>query len=132
MQSRKQLNKWTSQATAYLAALVFAVAAVAKLGGWMSDAFAAWGYSIGLMIAVGVVELTGAIGLVYERLRGWAALILGIVMLGAVATHLSHGDTDLVVVPIAMLVLLSYVFASHSIAPEPTARRHVVATEVEV
>ncbi len=55
--------------------------------------FERWGYPAGFHWLVGVLELLGGILLFVPRLAGYAAVMLGTVMLGAFLTHLVHGET---------------------------------------
>jgi uncharacterized membrane protein YphA (DoxX/SURF4 family) len=50
------------------------------------------GYPVAFMYVVMAVEIAGALGLLVARLRVAAAILLGLVMLGAMATHAHNGD----------------------------------------
>ncbi len=56
----------------------------------MLDNFAAWGYPSGFHYVVGLAEVAGAIGLFLRPLARYAALGLGLLMIGAFATHIMH------------------------------------------
>lgn len=49
--------------------------------------FANWGYPNGFHFVVGAAEVAGAIGLFLRPVAKYAALLLGVVMLGAFGTH---------------------------------------------
>lgn len=78
----------------YLLALVFALSGGAKLLAlpFETEAFARWGYPLEFMYLTGALELAGAVGLLLRRLSAFAALGLAMLMLGAVGTHLLHGE----------------------------------------
>lgn len=114
---------------ALISASVFWAAAVAKLSGSMNHQFEAWGYDARLALVIGVVELLGAIGLLLPRTAGWSALGLGVLMLAAVGTHLTHGDAVAALLPAGLLGLLTLVLWGRGLVMEPTTRGHVVATK---
>lgn len=58
----------------------------------MRQFFLGSGYPVAFMYAVMAVEIVGALGLLAARLRIAAAVLLGLVMLGAIATHARNGD----------------------------------------
>jgi uncharacterized membrane protein YphA (DoxX/SURF4 family) len=93
---------------AVLAALFF-VAGGAKIGGWLDEQFVAWGYSPGFAVVIGIFEVVFAIALLFERAATWGALGLQTIMLGAVGTHLAHGDFMMAIVPIIAFTLLAFV-----------------------
>ncbi len=92
-----------------LLAAFFLMAGGAKLAGSPSQIahFVRWGYPGWFLYVVGIVESVGAIGLVVPRLAGFAVLILGITMVGASLTHLIHGESLAVPVPLVLLCLLA-------------------------
>jgi uncharacterized membrane protein YphA (DoxX/SURF4 family) len=59
-------------------------------------AFERWGYPLWFMLLIGVLEVAGALGLCLPRLRRWAAPALSALMLGAIATHLTHREWPMV------------------------------------
>jgi putative oxidoreductase len=73
-----------------LLALQFAMAGLAKVGGdpAMVEMFAAIGIGQWFRYAVGVLELSGAIGVLVPRISGLAALGLVFLMAGATLTNL--------------------------------------------
>lgn len=68
-----------------------------------------WGYPIWFMLAVGALEVAGAVGLLVPVLRPWAALGLAGLMLGAIATHLRFGEWGALPLPLTALALAFYV-----------------------
>ncbi|MGO4703264.1 DoxX family protein [Dyella sp. 2RAB6] len=58
----------------------------------MRQFFQASGYPVWSMYAVMAVETLAAIALLIPRLRTMAACVLGLMMLGAIATHARNGD----------------------------------------
>ena len=55
--------------------------------------FRAWGYPEHFYLVIGAIEVLGGIGLLVPRLASACAVVLMIVMAGAAATHLLHGQT---------------------------------------
>jgi uncharacterized membrane protein YphA (DoxX/SURF4 family) len=80
---------------------------------WQS-LFAGWGYPRWFASVVGVLEVVGAIGLLIPRLAFYGAMLLMIVMMGALITLLSHrgGPLGWGATPTVYLVLLSLVGAA--------------------
>lgn len=58
----------------------------------MREFFVGSGYPVGFMYAVMAAEIVGAIGLMFERTRRFAALWLAAIMVGAIGTHTRNGD----------------------------------------
>lgn len=54
------------------------------------DNFQKWGYPQGSHYLVGALELAGAVGLFIRPLARYAALGLGLLMIGAFGTHVLH------------------------------------------
>jgi putative oxidoreductase len=114
---------------ALISASVFLAAAVTKLSGSLNYQFEAWGYDGRLALVVGLLELFGAVGLLLPRTAGWAALGLSGLMIGAIGTHVTHGDPIAALLPAGMLGLLALVLWGRGLVMEPTTRGHVVATK---
>src|SRR5262245_39562680 len=89
-----------------VAAAVFASAGLRKLGGGMIGQFEEWGYVPCFAIAIGVLELVGAVGLLLPRSSAQAALGLIVIMFGAIGTHVLDGDYVAALLPMLMLGLL--------------------------
>jgi len=54
--------------------------------------FRVWGYPEHFYLVVGAIEVLGGIGLLVPRLASACAVLLMMVMAGAAATHLLHGQ----------------------------------------
>ena len=69
-------------------------AALPKLTGaeWVVEQFSQFGYSPGFRVLIGVVEAVGALLLLWPRAAAWGAVVLGVVMIGAIYSHVA---TDL-------------------------------------
>ena len=59
---------------------------------WIRD-FARWGYPDWFRVLIGVVELVSFALLLIPRFAGYGALIFAVVMLGAIFTHATHGES---------------------------------------
>jgi putative oxidoreductase len=98
--------------TAVVLAGLFFVAGGAKIGGWLDGQFLAWGYSPGIAVLLGVFEVVFAIALLIDRGATWGAFGLMTIMLGALATHLTHfspGEYTMSIVVIVVFALLGFV-----------------------
>ena len=80
--------------SSYILALIFFASGGAKILSlpFEVEAFARWGYHIEFMYFTGVIECVGAIGLLIPRLTSFASLCLGMLMLGAIGTHIVHKE----------------------------------------
>jgi putative oxidoreductase len=76
--------------------------------------FAGWGYPAWLAPVVGVIELGGGVALVVPRLAAYGAIVLAVVMAGALATLLGHpgGPMGWGATPTIDLLLLAVVGVS--------------------
>jgi len=68
--------------------------------------FAYLGLSSWVMYAVGALEVMGSVLLVSSDTRDRGVFMLGSVMVGASALHVSHGDWALALLPMTLLSLL--------------------------
>jgi uncharacterized membrane protein YphA (DoxX/SURF4 family) len=66
--------------------------------------------------AVGLLEIAGALGLILPGATGTAPLLtplaavgLALTMVGAIVTHVRHGETERLAVPIVLLALCLFV-----------------------
>lgn len=59
---------------------------------WIRD-FQRWGYPDWFRIVIGIAELLSFVLILVPRLAGYGASIFATVMLGAIFTHLTHGET---------------------------------------
>ncbi len=93
--------------------LVFFRAGVTKFSdsGFWAAAFRHWGFPVWFRILIGVVEAGGALLLLWPRTASYAAINLGVVMVGAIGTVLVAGQTRNLVQPTVALLLCSVVAA---------------------
>jgi hypothetical protein len=63
--------------------------------------FTTWGIPFWMMHVIGASELAGAVGLIVPRTRLAAAFALFLLMIGGLATHLTHGEYLFALMPIA-------------------------------
>lgn len=93
-------------------AIIYIAMGLRKLFGTESIVtdFLSWGYGPLFMKFIGAIELIGAVALLISRTRLYAIPSLGVVMLGAVGTHLMHAEYFPALLPVAMIVLLTIVF----------------------
>ena len=59
--------------------------------GWWAPAFKKWGYPIWFMMLIGVIEVMGALLLLIPKVRHLGAVMLIIVLIGALITRCIHG-----------------------------------------
>jgi uncharacterized membrane protein YphA (DoxX/SURF4 family) len=78
-------------------------------GGMWPDLFAGWGYSMGFLYLVGVLEVAGAISLLIPRFAAYGGAVLMMVMGGAAYTLLTQPGEMGVTPSIVNLVLLSII-----------------------
>ena len=90
-----------------LVTLGFGAAGTAKLLGVPMEVagFAHWGYPLWFMYFTGAAEVLGAIGIHVKKCSRYAALGLAIVAVGAIATHVSHGEGLIAPIPATILLL---------------------------
>lgn len=99
-------NTFWAWACVILLAAGFSLAALPKLMGHAGEIFAHWGYPSWFAPLVGVIELIGVVGLLVPRTTRLAVYGLTAVMLGAMYTHLAHGETYDLLRPIVYTILL--------------------------
>jgi uncharacterized membrane protein YphA (DoxX/SURF4 family) len=83
---------------------------VAKFGdpSW-ARSFARWGYPAGFYMVIGVLETAGGVCLLVPRFASYAALLLGVIMIAASATHFVHNEMRRVAPPLMYLALVAIV-----------------------
>jgi hypothetical protein len=103
-----------------LLGLLYLFTGGAKLAGTeqMTDDFDRFGYSPGFRLFTGLLEVSGAglllAGYEWPMLAGWGALLILVVMVGALATHVRVGDGLAQMAPPVVLGLLAaWVAAAH-------------------
>jgi putative oxidoreductase len=101
------IGLWSLQV---LLAALFVVIGIAKFAdpSWARN-FARWGYPSGFYMVIGAVEAIGGICLLVPRIATYAAALLGVIMIGASATHLLHNEMHRVAVPLVYLVVLAII-----------------------
>ena len=89
-----------------LISLIFAGTAVGKLTGKMAPSWRRWGYSRQFMYATGIAELVALVLFWAPGLELVGAAVLGLVLLGALATLLTHREGSSHVAFTAVTLLL--------------------------
>lgn len=97
-----------------ITALFFVMAGSQKLMGSeeMVTLFQDLGYFQWFMIAVGLLEVVGAILLLIPRTTQYAAIALGILMIGAIISELQLGNTFKAIMPgqwLIVFILIVYI-----------------------
>jgi uncharacterized membrane protein YphA (DoxX/SURF4 family) len=100
----KQLGVWVLTG---LLALMFLFAGGFKLSGAQTaiDNFAKSGYPDWFRVVTGVIEVTAAVLVVIPRTSFYGAALILPTMLGAVITHITHGETPNVGLPLVLFAL---------------------------
>ena len=106
--SLKTVALW---ALTLLSSALFIAAAVPKLGdyGFFAARFEEWGYPGWFELGVGIAEIVGAIFLIIPATSFYAAGVLGLIMAGAVYTHLAFGVAAYAIVPALLFMGLAYI-----------------------
>ncbi|MEM7297589.1 MAG: DoxX family protein [Bacteroidota bacterium] len=105
----KLITSWILQV---LLGLQFILAGQAKFttsGTWETQ-FSRWGYPDNFYMVIGALEIIGAILMFIPKFVTKAAIGLGIIMMGATATHLIHREWDGVTVTLIDILVLTTVF----------------------
>jgi putative oxidoreductase len=108
----KEIILWV---IALLLALVCLRSGLMKMPGvpgvefWIRD-FQRWGYPDWFRVVVGAAELISFVLLVVPRVAGYGAMIFAVVMLGAVVTHASNGESarlpfNLVLIAFSIIII---------------------------
>lgn len=92
--------------------VAFLGASFAKLttSAMMVQEFASFGYPLWFMYVTGAIELVSAVLVIVPRTSSIGAALLVCVMLGAIFSHLTHGQAARVGAPIVLLVLAAIAF----------------------
>lgn len=90
-------------------AFVFAGGALLSGSPSFQESFERWGYPLWFMYVTGALEVGGAVLVLLSPTRLYGALLLGGVMLGAIATHLRAGEIGSLPAPLALLALAAWV-----------------------
>ena len=78
--------------------------------GSVASDFESWGYHPAFMYILGLVEIAGAISLMIPKIRMVGIVGLGIVMLGAIGTHIYAGEYYQLLLPLVLLIVLIALF----------------------
>lgn len=91
----------------YILAAVFLFSGGAKLAGLEFElmAFERWGYPVWFMYLTGVAEVAGGLALLANIWRRYAAPCLAILMIGAIVTHIRHGEWPMLAIALAIFSL---------------------------
>lgn len=108
MSREKNIASWIIQV---LVAGLFLMMALPKL---MSSAdtvanFERWGLPGKTYLIIGAFEMLGAIGLLIPKTSAFAAVGLIMIMMGALYTHLTHGETLMAMMPLMVMMMLLFV-----------------------
>ncbi|MDO8826182.1 DoxX family protein [Methylophaga sp.] len=92
-------------------AVIFFLSGAAKLASldFEIQAFERWGYPLWFMYFVGVVEVSGAVVLLFKQVRSLAAAGLGLFMIGPVVTHVLHAEWGMMVVALAIMLFAGWI-----------------------
>lgn len=61
----------------------------------VTQEFESWGYSANFALLIGILEITGAILVLIPRTAFWGALLLFLILIGALYTHISYDPVSL-------------------------------------
>ena len=94
-----------------LLALVFLAAGGSKLTGTEMhvESFESWGYPGRFVYVTGLIEVVGALLLLFPKTRLYGGAIIICVMLGAIVTHVMASEFDRIGAPGVLLVLAAVV-----------------------
>ncbi len=105
----KKLHGYITWALQIILGLLFLAAGAGKFLAaetWIQK-FTTWGFFNNFYLLIGVVELLGAILLFLPKLSKYAAMLLVVVMTGAVITHIVHQEAVELFRPVIFMALLS-------------------------
>lgn len=94
---------------ALILAALFFVSGAALFIGRMDALILQWGYPVGVAAMIGILEILGAIGLLFRRTAGWAAVGLMLIMLGALWSHATHREYLAMITPTVGFIALTFV-----------------------
>ena len=89
-----------------LLALAFLASAATKLMGIATPMFLHWGYPSWFTLVIGVLELLGALGLLFRKTLLLATAGLTVIMLGAAYTHVANHEGLQVLRPVIFIIVL--------------------------
>ncbi len=94
-----------------LLAVAFFAAGLSKLTGqaMMLREFSLFGFPLWFMYFTGVIEIAGAVLVLVPRFAYIGAAALVCVMVGALLSHLTHGQAGMIGAPLVLLILAAVV-----------------------
>ena len=102
MSKGKSIASWIIQVL--IAGLFFMMGSQKLMGeAEVTANFDRWGIPGFMLYVIGTLEVLGAIGLFIPRLAGLAASGLILLMVGALFTHLTHGEYGMALLPVAVM-----------------------------
>ena len=78
-----------------------------------SERFSQWGYPANAAYAVGALEILGGLGVLIPRWRRPASMTLGVLMTGALCTHVVHAEFPRVIPPLVLGSVAFLMYWSH-------------------
>ena len=98
--------------------IVFVLIGASKLVGpsaarW-TERFERWGYPAGAAGLIGILEIVSGVAVLIPKARRAAAATIGVLMIGALATHVVHGDFRRLIPPLVLGGLAFLVYMSRS------------------
>ena len=95
-----------------LAALVYLAAGYAKVSGqeMMVQGFASYGLPDWFRVAIGGLEIVGAIMLLIPAFTGMASFGLSLIMIGALACHVMFPPLGAAIGPFILFCILTYIW----------------------
>jgi|GEM_PF-4070146 len=84
-------------------------------------ALSIYGYPLWAQWLIGIAEMAGGAGLLFSRTARYAAMLLSVIMVGAVFTHGTHGELSIMLTPLALLLLLLWILLK---GKRPVADQH--------
>jgi uncharacterized membrane protein YphA (DoxX/SURF4 family) len=72
--------------------------------------FQSYGYADWFRVLIGVIELAGGLALMFRKTFFYAAVLLTVVLVGAVVTHINHSESAMLPMPLALIVILAIAF----------------------
>jgi uncharacterized membrane protein YphA (DoxX/SURF4 family) len=73
--------------------------------------FQGYGYAGWFRVLIGIVELAAGVGVMFRKTFFPAAVLLAIVLIGAVGTHITHAEFAMLPMPVVLIVILAVAFA---------------------
>ena len=93
-----------------LLTLQFLAAGVAKLAGVWNPMFEKWGYPSYFATIIGILEVLSVIGLYPNKLRQYALIVIGVIMLGAIYTHIMATEYVRIIHNIVLILLAIVIY----------------------